>query len=389
MKRILLLLLLLSSLTGCSLAPDTYLSVKDHAASTVQTTQTDAVTVGDYASLKRAILRQVQSGQTVGTILTSNYDGDVEAELTQAVYEVAKLNPLGAYAVDYMTHDCTYIVNHYEITIRITFRRTLREIESVETVSTYSILQSRLEQALEDHETRLALRISSYRELDVAAMAAEYCAAHPDTIMEQPKVSVSVYPDSGTVRILEVDLTYTHSSSELERMRNAVRESVDAAAEYIRYRTGDREKTELLFTYLLERFTYDTGSTVTPLYDALCAGVADPAGLSQAWQLICDTAGVECYTVSGLKNGEPYTWNIVSHDGYFRHVDLAACVLEQGVLHLLDDREMNEYYWNFEQYPACELYQEEAVTQQPDAEPPAEEETPPAEQPAEEENQQP
>ena len=375
MKRILTLLLLLSILTGCSLAPDTYLSVKDHTASAAQVTQTDAVTVGDYASLKRAILRQVQSGQTEGTILTSNYDGDVEDDLTQAAYEVAKLNPLGAYAVDYMTHDCTFIVNHYEITIRITFRRTLREIESIETVATYNILQSRLAQALEDHETRLVLRIGSYRELDVEAIAAEYCAAHPDTVMEQPRVSVSTYPDSGTVRIMEVDLAYTNPPSELEQMKHAVQESVAAAAEYIRYRNGDREKTDLLFTYLLERFTYKAGETVAPLYDALCTGVADPAGMSQAWQLICDKAGVECHTVTGLKNGAPYTWNIVSHDGYFRHVDLAHCVLEHGVLVLQDDSAMAQYYWNTEQYPACEPYPEETTpVTPPAAEAPSEEE---------------
>ena len=370
MKRILLLLLLLSILTGCSLAPDTYLSVKDHAAPAAKQTNADAVVVNDYAALKRAILKLVQTGSSEGTIWTSGYDGDVEDDLTQAAYEVAKLNPLGAYAVDYLTHDCTFIVNHYEINVRITFRRTLREIESVETVATYNILQSRLERALEDHETQLVLRIGSYRELDLEAMVADYCNAHPDTIMERPAVSVSIYPDSGTVRILEIDLTYTHTPQELERMRNAARESIDAAAEYIRYRTGDREKTDLLFTYLLERFPYEAAATVTPVYDTLCAGVADPVGMSQAWQLICDKAGVECYTVSGLKNGQPYTWNIVSHDGYFRHVDLARCVLEHGVLVLQADNEMSEYYWNTEQVPACEPYPEEPVPVHPEQMPP-------------------
>ena len=384
MKRILLFLLLLSILTGCSLAPDTHLSVTDHAAPAAKQTDADAVTVYDYATLKRAILSLVQSGSTEGVIRTSNYDGDVEDDLTQAAYEVAKLNPLGAYAVDYMTHDCTFIVNHYEINIRITFRRTLREIEGIETVSTQSALQARLERALEDHTTRLVLRMGSYRDPDLDTMVADYCAAHPDSVMERPKVSVSVYPDSGTVRILEIDLAYTHTPQELQRMRNAVRESVNAAAEYIRYRTSDREKTDLLFTYLLERFPYEPADTVTPMYDALCAGVVDPTGMAQAWQLICDTAGVECYTVTGLKNGAPYTWNIVSHDGYYRHVDLARCVLEQGMLILLDDSQMEEYYWNADQVPVCEPYPEEPEQVPPEQTPPETEEPETSETPEEE-----
>ena len=87
---------------------------------------------------------------------------------------------------------------------------------------------------------------------------------------------------------------------------------------------------------------------------SLCSGVATPLGLSQAWQLICDQAGVTCYTVQGLRNSEVYTWNIVSADGYYRHLDLYRDVVERGSLALLTDQEMGAYYWNAEAYPACE-----------------------------------
>lgn len=380
MKRVLALLLLFLVLTGCSLAPDTYLSVKEHTVSDPHPVRTDAVTVEDYAGLKRAILEFVEAGQAQGTIRTSNYDGNVESDLTQAAYEVSKLNPVGAYAVDYMTHDCTFIVNYYEILIQITFRRTLQEIEGIEVMTSQAALRSRLEQALENHETRLAVKMTGYRDPDLAEMVRTYCEAHPDTMMERPAVTVAVYPDSGTVRIVEIDLVYTKTASELEQMERAVQESIDAAAEYIRYRQSDREKTELLFTYLLERFPYREAASVTPLYDALCAGVVEPTGMAQAWQLICDKAGVPCYTVTGLRNGETYTWNIVGNDGYFRHVDLARCVLEQEQLVLLSDGEMGEYYWNADQFPVCEPYPE----QLPGEEMPPEEEVllPEGEEPA-------
>lgn len=382
--RFLALLLLLCTLTSCSMAPDSYLSVQPHAGSGGQTEPADAVIVQDYDGLKRAILGFVESGQTEGAIRAANYDGNVEDDLIQAAYEVSKQEPLGAYAVDYMTHDCTLIVNYYEIHIRITFRRSVYEIQSIETIPTQTQLRKRMEEAVDQLETRVALRLPSYREPDIPAMVTAYCAANPGTVMETPQVSVSVYPDSGSVRIVEVNLAYTQTPQTLQAMQKAVKESLDAAAEYIRYRQSDRDKAELLYTYLTERFSYETGSTATPLYAALCGGVADPRGLTQAWQLICDRAGVECYTVEGLRSGEPYSWNIVSLDGVYRHLDLARCVLEYGQLTFRTDRDMEEYYWNMEQYPACEPLPE-TPDGLPAEEQPAEEQ--PAEEPETEEGQ--
>lgn len=383
MKRIWLSILLLCTLSACSLAPEHYLSVTPHAGTTTRVEQTDAVTVEDYAQLKQAILDLVEAGQAEGSIRAVNYQGDLESDLTQAAYEVAKAEPLGAYAVDYMTHDCTLIVNYYEIRVRITFRRTAREIASIEHLASQALLETRLQQAVDDLEPRVTLHLNNYRDADIAAMVAQYCARHPGTVMEAPTVTVSAYPDSGAARILEINLAYTDTVQVLRNKQKAVQESVDAAAEYIRYRQTDRDKAELLFTYLTERFTYTAGQTATPVYDALCAGVADPTGLARAWQLICDRAGVACYTVTGLRGGQEACWNIVSFDGSYRHVDLAACILEEGTLRFRTDPEMTEYYWNAADYPACILVAEEAPP--PEGETPGEEAPPAEEQPPEEE----
>ena len=355
--KLLALFLCLLLLTGCaSLVPDEYLSVTPHVDSGDAAGASDAVTVENYLSLKNAILNMVRTCQTEGVIRVTNYNGDVEADLSEAAYEVSKLDPLGAYAVDYMTHSCTRIVSYYEIRVNITFRRTAKEIAEIQPAATLLQLQDKLQNAVQGYDSRLTLRLSSYRDQDqdIPAYVADYCAANPDRVMETPAVSVSVYPESGSVRILEVNFAYTHTPEELQAMEKAVEESIDAAAEYIRYREGDHGKADLLFTYLMERFSYTAHDTVTPLYDALCGGIADPTGLSLAWQLICDRAGVECYTVTGMRDGQAYTWNIVSADGYYRHLDLANCVLETGALILRTDGEMGMYSWNAEELPACD-----------------------------------
>ena len=117
------LLALLCLLSGCSAwRNDDYLSLSPHSSATTQTASPDAVTVENYLGLKNAILGFIREGQANGTIRVTNYDGDVEADLSEAAYEVSKLDPLGAYAVDYMTHHLVRIVSYYEIHISITFR---------------------------------------------------------------------------------------------------------------------------------------------------------------------------------------------------------------------------------------------------------------------------
>ena len=377
MKRLAVIVLLLLLLTGCSLAPDEYLYVAPHVDSSSQSSTSDAVTVENYLSLKNAILSMVRSGQTEGVIRASSYDGEVEEDLAEAAYEVSKLDPLGAYAVDYMTHSCTQIVSYYEIRINITFRRTAQEISEIRSVSTASQLEERLKQAINQSDDRLTLRLTSYRDQDqeVPAIVAEYCASDPATVIEIPDYSISIYPESGTIRIMEIDFTYANQPEVLQGMREAVQESINGAAEYIRYRETDRDKTKLLFIYLMERFRYTAGETNTPLYDALCSGVADPTGLAQAWQLICDRAGVECYTVSGMRDGDPYTWNIVRIDNSYRHVDLARCALDLNQLVFWTDADMTEYYWNTELLPACEPLPEVVETPEETEETPEEPET--------------
>ena len=356
MKRLALFLFLLLTLTGCSLAPDEYLYITPHVDSSSQSNPSDAVVAENYLSLKNAILSMVRTGQTEGIIHVTNYDGSVEEDLAEAAYEVSKLDPLGAYAVDYMTHSCAQIVSYYEIQIDITFRRTAQEIAEIISVSTQKQLEERLQQAIDRTDDRLTLRLTGYRdqEQNVPAFVEEYCTANPGTVMEVPSLSVSIYPESGSIRIMEIDFNYTNPPEVLQSMQKAVQESIDGAAEYIRYRETDWDKSQLLFTYLMERFQYSDAETTTPLYDALCSGVADPVGLAQAWQLICDRAGVECYTVSGMREGEAYLWNIVRLDGYYRHVDLARCALELNDLVFWSDNDMSEYYWNTDVFPACE-----------------------------------
>lgn len=364
MKRIAFLLSMILLFTGCSLVPDEYRSVKPHVSSQ-QTQMPDAVEVFDYDSLTDAILGFVKAGREEGTIRTVDYAGNVEEELVQAVYDVVRLNPVGAFAVDYLNHNCVKILNYYEISLAITYRRSGYEIAAIQQAYTPQQLQGQVERSLRTYDDLLAMQVTEDQVFDIDAIVEKYCLDNPAEMVEVPTVSVSVFPEEGTERIVEVEFHYQNNYDNLMTKKSAVEESVAAAAEYIRYRHSDRDKARLLYTYLTERFTYEEGSSDSPVWSALCGGIADPTGLAQGFRLICEKAGVKCYTVSGLKDGEPYCWNIVSDDGDFRHIDLARDIAEDQGLWFMTDWEMNRYYWNTADYPACVA---ESAVQQPAAE---------------------
>ena len=125
--------LLLALLCGCSrLVPDEYMQVTPHSPETKTQEQADVLTVNNYKTLKNALRSLVQNGVEHGVLHTNQYAGDIETDLPQAAYEIARVDPIGAYAIDYITHDCTLIVTYYEIRVDITFRDVLTPLDEIE-----------------------------------------------------------------------------------------------------------------------------------------------------------------------------------------------------------------------------------------------------------------
>ncbi len=349
------LALLCLLLSGCSrFVVQEYETVSPHAEQHVAAVDEDALTAQNYLSLKNAILSFVENGVENGVIRTRDYSGEVEEDLAAAAYEVSKLDPLGSYAVDYMTHDCARFVSYYEIHISITFRRNVEQIRAIRRVSSNAALPELIDQAMAAYEPALTVRLSYYDGQDVEALVRDYYAFNPGKAMELPDVTVNVYPESGYVRIVEVLFAYSESAESLLQKQEAVASNVRAAGEYVRYRSTGAGKLGLLYTYLQERFRYTPGLSATPVYSFLCEGVAGDEGCAKSLQLICEQIGLECYTVSGNRSGEPYCWNVVNVDGGYRHIDLfRALAEEESSLPFYADGELDDYYWDREAYPEC------------------------------------
>ena len=181
---------------------------------------------------------------------------------------------------------------------------------------------------------------------------ADYAGLNPQMVMELPQVTAQVYPQQGTVRILELQFTYQTSRESLRDMQSQVRPVFSSARLYVSSDANDGVKLGQLYSFLMERFDYTLQTSITPSYSLLLHGVGDSRAFAQVYAAMCRQTGVECMTVSGTRDGESRLWNIVRNGDVYYHVDLLECA-RYGYYHQLTDEQMWNYVWDYSAYPAC------------------------------------
>lgn len=134
------------------------------------------------------------------------YAGDsLEEDLAAAAYSVAREDPAGAYAVDYMTHECTLIVSYYEIHVDITFRKTQTALADISYVSGQAELERRLHEAMDSYDSVLTIYAGFEQEPDYARWrrntTKKIWQAHA-----LPQITVENYPQGGKTRIGGADV---------------------------------------------------------------------------------------------------------------------------------------------------------------------------------------
>lgn len=351
------------ALSGCgTLVQSEYVYTQAHNAP-AQMPQTDALTVETRAELQSALRSLIENGVEHGVIRVYNYTGNVEEDLTDTAYAVWRVDPLGAYAVDYIAYSCSLIVSYYEISVDITYRRTQEQITALEYLSTDSGLEAErlLRAAVEDCAEELTVYYSYYTGRDPVELVRAYYDQAAGSMMAMPQMQVTVYPETGVARIVEVCFSYPESAAQLRQMQQAVAEELRAAAVYSRYSSNETDHAQLLLTYLSDRFDYREQSTDTPVYSLLCEGVGTSESAAKCWQLLCEEAGLNCYTVRGIRSGAEYWWNILQLDGKWYHVDLLRDLLDGIGLRTYSDLAMGEYYWDAGAYPVCPDYSAESA----------------------------
>lgn len=354
--------------SGCTIWPDGhYVSVRDHADAGLQQDQ-EISDVKNYNQLWAAVQNLVESGKEKLTFSVENYDDALlEPELKKAIRNVRNNTPIGAYAVEGISYEFGVTGGVSAVSLTVSYNNKQSKISKMKQVSGMSAAAELIEGALDSCASELVIRISGYRETDYVQQIADYAAQNPNLVMELPQLTVNVYPETGSYRVLELLFTYQSSRDSLRTMQNYVQPLFAASTLYVSGEESAASRYDMLCSFLMGRNDYKLETSLTPAYSLLRHGVGDSRAFATVYEAMCRKAGLECMTVSGTRAGEQWHWNIICEGGVYYHLDLVQSHA-QGSYVRRSDAEMDGYVWDYSAYPACGEDEPEPIqpTEEPD-----------------------
>lgn len=349
-KRLILCLLVVCVLlSGCgNLFDGHYSSVKPHEQQPNSSTSQN-VSASNYGQLSAALVKFVQTGREKGVINVEVYNqAVVEADMKRAITDVMHHNAIAAYAVDTVSFELGKSRGKPALDVEIAYTHNRAEILKIKKVYDVAGAIKIISGALNQCQTDIVLQIGRYEQTDFAQVVESYALENPQYVMEVPQVTVNVYPETGTTRVVELRFTYQTSRDSLRNMQERVQPVFESAALYVSGDGPDAEKFAQLYSFLMERYDYKYETSMTPAYSLLRHGVGDSRAFAVVYAAMCRQAGLKCLVVSGTKAGESHYWNIVCDDGVCYHVDLL-----EGEFRKRTDDQMAGFVWDYSAYPAC------------------------------------
>ncbi len=363
-KLFALFLILSMLLSGCAWLDGSYVHVTPHQAGGGGN-QGEALSAENYSELLGILKDMVAAGKNDCVIYTGDFDGDaMNRGLKMAGDYIRVTDPIGAYAVEDITFEQGASSGKPAVAVSITYRRTSAEIQRILRLTDTDAAQPLVQKALQNCDSRLVMLIEEYRQTDFDQLVQNLALAYPESVMETPQTVETVY-GKGSSRVVELSFTYENSRDNLRQMQTQVRPVFDSAALYVSGDGADSQKFGQLYAFLMERFEYKLETSITPAYSLLRHGVGDSRAFATVYAAMCRMAGLECRIVTGTRQGEPWTWNLVWDNGKPYHVDLLACSAA-GAYRERTDEEMQGYVWDYSAYPESVRSVQETAENLPD-----------------------
>ena len=358
-RRLLPMLLILLLLCGCSrLAEGEYRVVTDHVETSMNPGATGRLfEVHTYSGLKHAVQDLVNSGAEDGIVRAVEYSGIIRDDVSKACLEVARSTPMGAYAVEYMTHSVNRILSYDEVTIHIHYKLTRKEITDVRSVSSLNDFYARIDEGLDSGKEFLALQIVTLaiNERSIKNYVSGYYQQHPDSLLSLPDLSVSFYPSEDYVqKIITLSFDYHTPPEDRTVMLSELRERAETLTRGIDH--AQPEIAAMRCCTAVESVLDRVSLRGRTAYDVLVSGSGNSEGCAMAYRLLCSMCGIPCQVITGRLNSETHYWNLILLDGSYYHVDCSACIggeLENGFLKRDSDL-WGSYWWESDLYPQAQ-----------------------------------
>lgn len=354
MKQFLLCLLTVSVLlSGCSVFEGSYVFVTPHQELSGQTEE-EVIFVSNYPELQVALVELVHSGAQSNVINVPDYDANrLTQDMETAVGYVQQTDAIGAYAVEDIDYELGTNGLTTAVAVKIRYLPGREDLNQIQTTADMTQVREKIGTALQRCEAGIVMLVKQYEEEDLIQLAEDYARGNPDTVMEVPVVTLDVYPERGKTRVVSMKFAYQNSRTDLRQMQAQVSPIFSAAALYVSGSGSDSQKFSQLYAFLMERFTsYQIKTSMTPAYSLLHHGVGDSYAFAMVYARMCALADLECRIVTGTRDGDPCSWNMVMDNGYYYHVDLLRCS-DRGAFRMATDDQMEDYVWDYSAYPEC------------------------------------
>lgn len=349
-KSLLILLPLCLALSGCGW-PSSMVSVTPHREQR-QNIPGEAVSVANYQELQAVMKELVHAGVETATIQLADYPAEeLSEDVSRICDDLRKSDPIGAYALEEVNLEIGTSMGKPAAAVSISYRHGASDLLRIQRVDGEEQARRAVANALEELTGSLVVLKKEEEQLDFAKLVREYAWENPQTVMEPPQLTETVY-GAGAEQVVELSFAYQTDREFLRRMQSLVKPMFDAASLYVSGAGDQRQKYTQLYAFLMERFDYREEPSVTPAYSLLLQGVGDSRAFAAVYCAMCRSAGLECRMVSGTRAGEPWVWNMVQVDGRYYHVDLLRCS-RLGDYREFFDEEMEEYTWDTDAYPSC------------------------------------
>lgn len=318
----------------------------------------NAVEIRNYNMLKTAIISLISNHEEKGELRFSNYNGSVLDDLAKACLEIKTENPLGAYAVETLSHDTSRIVSYYTASIHIEYRKTAAQIQSIIGVSGGAELQNVIREKISTYEKEIVTRIYSPQvdAMFVADTVREAYFSDPVSIVLEPAAEIVSYPAGGINHIYDISIQYGLNKVALQDMSARLSAAVEALTQQLAA-TDEAHLALDCANSVYYQLGGENAAYPSTAYGALVEHSADSKGMALAFQALCNAVDLECRVVQGSIGSmgtEEHYWNIIRLGEDYYHVDISQFVFDRSYAFLMSDEMLwGTYIWAAENYPAC------------------------------------
>jgi hypothetical protein len=320
-------------------------------------------TPANYTELRNWMMNLIHSGREEGTVSLIRYSGNRDEDLRTIMGEW-RTDPIGDFAVDFISRQQ---LGRYVWSYFIHYRRTQEEVSGIRRVTGAIQLDTQIRLALHNADARLVVETDRYNERDfnIAAMFDRILLEESSLCVPPVPPVVTLFPDSGNRRIVEIVFQYGGNPQQILQNRRAAQNAAYTILDSIELEGLEPFAQAVL---LAEALAAHIDATPPPLggrpphpddvfaataYGALVLRRTDPRGMALAFKLLGNAAGLDVYIVSGQLERGAHVWNLVAGEDFGAHVDFSIDRHGDYPPRFQLDSEMTEagYSWDTWRYP--------------------------------------